>query len=136
MKIVNKSRKIIHIAEEVLLPGKKMELPKGMETHPTIINYFKKGVIVDLDSAVTPSSVSKGISDEERAKIAEEAVAQYKKELEKKLEAQTLLEAEIKAVKGMRKDELAKKAMAMGLDVADSDTTDVLREKIIGALSK
>lgn len=42
MKIVNKSRKIISIGDEPLLPGKKMELPKGMEEHPSIIDYLNK----------------------------------------------------------------------------------------------
>lgn len=33
MKIINKSRKIIGINGEPLLPGADLELPEGMETH-------------------------------------------------------------------------------------------------------
>ena len=42
MKIINKSRKIISIGGMALLPGKTMELPKGVEKHPSILDYLKK----------------------------------------------------------------------------------------------
>ena len=77
MKIVNKSRKIISIGGMALLPGKTMELPKGVEKHPSILDYLKKGVVADVN-AVTTSFVSADISDEEKTKIAEEAIAKYK----------------------------------------------------------
>ena len=133
MRIINKSRKIISINNEPFLPGKSMELPKEMETHPSIINFLKKGVIADVNSVVAPSSVSNSISDEERAKIAEQAIADY---LEKQKKAQETLENEIKSIKGMKKDELINKALAMGVEAADSDTMDVLKEKIINAFGK
>ena len=135
MKIINKSRKIISIGGMALLPGKTMELPKGVEKHPSILDYLKKGVVADVN-AVTTSFVSADISDEERTKIAEEAVAKYKEELELQAKAKAALETEIKTVKGMRKEELMTKALGMGIEVLDSDTTDVLKDKIIKALGK
>lgn len=47
MKIINKSRKIIGINGEPLLPGADLELPEGMETHPVISYYLQKGIVVD-----------------------------------------------------------------------------------------
>ena len=43
MEVINKSRKIIGIQGEPLLPGYQMELPEGYETHPSIIKNKKKG---------------------------------------------------------------------------------------------
>lgn len=134
MKIVNKSRKIISIAGEPLLPGKSMLLPEGVEKHPSVIDYLNRGVVADADTVTAPSSVSGGISDDERTRIAEEAVAKYKAEQEAQVKAMEALEAEIKAVENMKKAELVTKAMAMGIDAADGDTADVLKEKIIEAL--
>ena len=135
MKIVNKSRKIIAIVGEPLLPGKTMELAKDMEKHPSILDYLKRGVVADVNAVTTPLA-STGISDEERTKIAEEAIAKYKEELELQAKAKAALETEIKTVKGMRKEELITKALGMGIEVLDSDTTDVLKDKIIKALGK
>ncbi len=135
MKIVNKSRKIIAMMGEPLLPGKTMELAKGMEKHPAILDYLKRGVVADVNAVTTPLA-SADISDEERTKIAEEAIAKYKEELELQAKAKVALETEIKAVKGMRKEELITKALGMGIEVLDSDTTDVLKDKIIKALGK
>lgn len=136
MKVINKSRKIIAINNEALLPGKDMELLEGFEKHPSITNYLKKGVIADVNAAVTPSAISGDISDFERAKIAEEAIAKYKAEQEAAAAAKSEKEAEIKAVKDMKKPELITKAMGMGIEANESDTVDVLKDKIITALSE
>lgn len=140
MKVINKSRKIIAINGEPFLPGTEMELPEGMEVHPSILEYLKKGVVADVN---TPSAVAvpTEISDFERAKIAEEAIAKYKAEQEEaalkaEQEKAAQREAEIKTVKYMKKDDLITKAMGMSLAVEDSDTVDILREKIIAALSE
>lgn len=134
MKVINKSRKIISIAGEPFLPGKDMELPAGIEKHPAIMDYMAKGIIVDADKAVATADA--GISDLERAKIADEAIAQYKAEQAALAAAQAEREAEIKSVKTMKKDELCTKAAGMGIEVKDDDTVEVLREKIIAELSK
>lgn len=131
MKIINKSRKIIGINGEPLLPGADLELPEGMETHPVISYYLQKGIVVDSQNVSAEEKT--GISDLEKARIEEEAIAKYKAEQEK---AAKTKEAEIKAVKAMKKDDLLTKAVGMGLEVTDDDTVDTLKEKIVAELSK
>lgn len=131
MKIINKSRKIIGINGEPLLPGADLELPEGMETHPVISYYLQKGIVVDSQNVSAEEKT--GISDLEKARIEEEAIAKYKAEQEK---AAKTKEAEIKAVKTMKKDDLLTKAVGMGLEVTDDDTVDTLKEKIAAELSK
>lgn len=131
MKIINKSRKIIGINGEPLLPGADLELPEGMETHPVISYYLQKGIVVDSQNVSAEEET--GISDLEKARIEEEAIAKYKAEQEK---AAKTKEAEIKAVKTMKKDDLLTKAVGMGLEVTDDDTVDTLKEKIVAELSK
>ena len=131
MKIINKSRKIIGINGEPLLPGADLELPEGMETHPVISYYLQKGIVVDSQNVSAEEKT--GISDLEKARIEEEAIAKYKAEQEK---AAKTKEAEIKAVKTMKKDYLLTKAVGMGLEVTDDDTVDTLKEKIVAELSK
>lgn len=131
MKIINKSRKIIGINGEPLLPGADLELPEGMETHPVISYYLQKGIVVDSQNVSAEEKT--GISDLEKARIEEEAIAKYKAEHEK---AAKTKEAEIKAVKTMKKDDLLTKAVGMGLEVTDDDTVDTLKEKIVAELSK
>lgn len=135
MKVTNKSRKIIGINGDPFLPGASLELPEGFESHPAIADYLKKGMIVDEDKEVSTAS-SGGINDSERAKIAEEAIAQYKKEQEALAAAQAEKEAEMKEVQSMKKTELLKKAAGMGLEVADDDTVEILKEKIVAALNQ
>lgn len=134
MKIINKSRKIIGINGEPLLPGADLDLSDGMETHPVIAYYLEKGIIADADNV--PSDSNTGISDLERARIEEEAIARYKAEQESIAKAAAAKEAEIKAVKAMKKDDLCTKAAGMGLEVKDDDTVETLREKIVAELSK
>ncbi len=134
MKVTNKSRKIIAINGEPLLPGTDMELPEGFQQHPAIIDYLKKGILVDSEKAVASSE--NGISDFERAKIAEEAIARYKEEQAAIAAAQAEKEAEIKAVQSMKKPELLTKAAGMGLEVKDDDTVEILKEKILAVLNK
>ena len=131
MKIINKSRKIIGINGEPLLPGADLELPEGMETHPVISYYLQKGIVVDSQNVSAEEKT--GISDLEKARIEEEAIAKYKAEQEK---AAKTKEAEIKAVKTMKKDDLLTKAVGMGLEVTDDDTVDTLKEKIVAELSR
>ena len=131
MKIINKSRKIIGINGEPLLPGADLELPEGMETHPVISYYLEKGIVVDSQNVSAEENT--GISDLDRARIEEEAIAKYKAEQEKAAKAK---EAEIKAVKTMKKDDLLTKAVGMWLEVTDDDTVDTLKEKIVAELSK
>ena len=131
MKIINKSRKIIGINGEPLLPGADLELPEGMETHPVISYYLQKGIVVDSQNVSVEEKT--GISDLEKARIEEEAIAKYKAEQEK---AAKTKESEIKAVKTMKKDDLLTKAVGMGLEVTDDDTVDTLKEKIVAELSK
>lgn len=134
MKIINKSRKIIGINGEPLLPGADLELPEGMKTHPVISYYLQKGIVVDSQNVSAEEKT--GISDLERAHIEEEAIAKYKAEQEKAAKAAASKEAEIKAVNTMKKDELLTKAAGMGLEVNDDDKVETLKEKIIAELSK
>ncbi len=135
MRVVNKSRKIISIACEPLLPGKGMDLPEGYDKHPSIIGYMAEGMLVDASKVIVgDNGVSSGLSDEDRAKIAEEAVAKYKEEQAALVAAQAAKDAEIKAVKAMDKDALITKALGMGIEISDSDTKEILKEKIFKAL--
>ncbi len=135
MKIVNKSRKVIGINGEPLLPGYTMDLPECYEKHPAVLDYMKKGILVNANKDVSEEG-SGGISDSERAMIAEEAVNKYKQEQDALKAAQAKKQAEIDAVKDMKKSELLLKAAGMGLEVKDNDTVDVLRGKILAKLDK
>jgi hypothetical protein len=135
MKIINKSRKIIGINGEPLLPGKDMVLPDGMEKNPCVADYLAKGIVADADKD-TQNTAADGVSDFERAKIAEEAIAKYKAEQEALAAAQAEKEAEINAVKGMKKAALLKKAAGMEIEVKDDDTEETVREKILAALEQ
>ena len=140
MEIINKSRKIIGINGEPLLPGATVKLPDGAESHPVIADYLTKGIVADVKNDI-PAAAGAGISDFERAKIAEEAIAQYKKQQEEAAAeaakaAQEAKEAEIKAVQAMKKPELLTKAAGMGLDVKDDDKVEDLKEKIIAAINQ
>lgn len=64
MKIINKSRKIIGINGEPLLPGADLELPEEMETHPVISYYLQKGIVVDSQNVSAEEKT--GISDLEK----------------------------------------------------------------------
>lgn len=134
MRVINKSRKNIAINGEPLLPGAQIELPAGMETHPAISFYLEKGILVDV--AKSAATAEGGLSDYEKARIAEEAVAKYKAEQEALAAAASEKEAEIKAVKAMKKQELLEKAAGLGLEVEDGITAEDLKEKIVAALSK
>jgi hypothetical protein len=135
MKIINKSRKIIGINGEPLLPGKDMVLPDGMEKNPCVADYLAKGIVADADKD-TQNTAADGVSDFERAKIAEDAIAKYKAEQEALAVAQAEKEAEINAVKGMKKAALLKKAAGMEIEVKDDDTEETVREKILAALEQ
>ena len=89
-----------------------------------------------VDSQNVSTEEKTGISDLERARIEEEAIAKYKAEQEKAAKAAASKEAEIKAVNTMKKDELLTKAAGMGLEVNDDDKVETLKEKIIAELSK
>lgn len=138
MKVINKSRKIIAIAGEPLLPGNDMELPEGYDKHPSIVDYLKSGVLADTAKAnIGNGDAVSGMSDEERAKIAEDAINQYKAEQEALAAAQAKKEADIKSVKSMKKKEdLILKAMGMGIEVSDSDSADIIKEKILDQLDQ
>lgn len=135
MKVVNKSRKIIGIGGQPLLPGYTMELPDGLEAHPSIADYLKKGTLVDADKDISVKETG-GISEHERAQIEAEAIAKYKREQEELAAAQEKKKAEIKEVKSMNKDKLFAKATSMGLAVNDGDTVEVLRDKILTVLNQ
>lgn len=133
MKITNKSRKIIAINGEPLLPCTDMELPDGFQHHPAILDYLAKGILVDSKKAVV-SPADNGISDFEKTKIEEEAIARYKEEQAAITAAQAEKATEIKEVQSMKKQELLTKAVRMGLEVKDDDTVEILKEKILAAL--
>lgn len=135
MRIVNSSRKVIGIMEKPLLPGETLILEHGAENHPTIQFYLKQGILSDADSEKTGFS-NLDINQAEREKIEKEAVERYKKEQAEYQAAKEKKEAEIKAVQGMKKKELVKKAIGMGIEFQDSDTEEVLKEKIIQVINK
>jgi len=137
MKVMNKSRKIIAIAEEPILPGEYMELPEGYDSHPSIAYYIKTGVLTDAEKISTENiKATETFSEDEKRKIAEAAVAKYKEEQEILTSIQTKRDSEIKAVKTMKKEELISKAMGMGIEIEDSDTADVIKGKILDKLNQ
>lgn len=135
MRVTNISRKIISILGKTILPGENVKLDNVDESNPTIQFYLKTKVL----AAGNPEAVQPKVSDvgeTEREKIAREAVEKYKQEQEEYRKKAEEKENEIKAVKGMKKKEdLVKKAIGLGLEFADSDSADVLKEKIIHALN-
>lgn len=135
MRVINKSRKIIAINGEPLLPGNNMVLPEGMENHPSVKSYLAKGSLVDAANP-EPIGSTGGISDDERARIAEEAIAKYKAEQEAAAKDQAEKEAEVKAVNKMKKEELITKAMGMGIEISDSETADAIKSKILDQLNQ
>lgn len=128
MEIINKSRKIIGINGEPLLPGEKMTLHNGLESHPSIKEYLAKVFLVDANKEKNASADA--VCDAEKEKIAAEAIEKYKAEQE----AMKVKQDEINAVKGMKKDELLKKAVAMGVEVKDDEKVEVIREQILEAI--
>lgn len=132
MKVINKSRKIIGINGEPLLPGADIELLAGQETHPVIKYYLDMGILVDVENT---SASADNISDLEKAKIAEAAIAEYKAQQEAIAAAKAEREAEIKAVKTMKKEELQLKAATLGLAVADDIKAEELKAQILEALN-
>ena len=112
MKIFNKSRKIIGINGKALLPEETMEIYDEMRNHPVVSHYLNKKIIIEC--------AEEKIND---VKPVNENIGDSKGK-----------EAEIKAVKAMKKDELFSKAINMGLEIKDDDTVDILKEKIITAL--
>ncbi len=135
MRIVNSSRKVIGIQGKTLLPGEKLTLKQGEEQHPMIQFYLKQGILSDADSE-RKISFDSNIHQAEREKIEKEAIERYKKEQAEYQEAKEKKEAEIKAIQGMKKKELVKKALGMGIEVQDSDTEEILKEKIIQEMNK
>lgn len=136
MRVTNISRKIISIFGKTLLPGENVKLDNVDESNPTIQFYLQTKVLA-VGNAEAAQPKGPDIGDAEREKIAREAVEKYKQEqgeYRKKAEAR---EDEIRAVKGMKKkDDLIKKAIGLGLEFADSDSADMLKEKIIHALNE
>ena len=104
----------------------------GQETHPVVKFYLEKGILVDAEDT---SKKSDGISDLEKAKIAEAAIAEYKAKQEAVMDAKAEKVAEIKAVKSMKKEELQLKAAALGLEVADDIKAEDLKAKILDVLN-
>ena len=135
MRIVNSSRKVLGIQGKTLLPGETLTLKLGEEQHPTIQFYLKQGILSDADSERKISS-GVNIHPAEREKIEKEAIERYKKEQAEYQKAKEKKEAEIKAIQGMKKKELVKKALGMGIEVQDSDTEEILKEKIIQEMNK
>lgn len=135
MKVTNISRKVISIFGKTLLPGEDLRLENGDENNPNI-QFYLKNKILSMNGAAADVSATSAISSGEREKIAREAVEKYKQEQEEYRKKAEEKENEIKAVKGMKKKEdLIKKAIGLGLEFADSDSADVLKEKIIHALN-
>lgn len=135
MKVTNISRKVISILGKTLLPGEDLRLENGDENNPNI-QFYLQNKILSMNGAAADVSATSAISSGEREKIAREAVEKYKQEQEEYRKKAEEKENEIKAVKGMKKKEdLIKKAIGLGLEFADSDSADVLKEKIIHALN-
>uniref|UniRef100_N2B865 Uncharacterized protein n=1 Tax=Eubacterium plexicaudatum ASF492 TaxID=1235802 RepID=N2B865_9FIRM len=135
MRVTNISRKIISIFGKTLLPGEDVKLDNVDESNPTIQFYLKAKVLAVGNTSAAQMKIS-DTGETEREKIAREAVEKYKQEQEEYRKKAEEKENEIKAVKGMKKKEdLIKKAIGLGLEFSDSDSADMLREKIIHALN-
>lgn len=134
MKVTNISRKIISIFGKTLLPGEKVSLPNVDESNPTIQFYVRSNILSTQD-VEAESPATRVMNDSERERIAREAVEQYKQEQEAQRQEAEDKENEVKTVKAMKKKEdLIKKAIGLGIEFGDSDSADVLKEKIINAI--
>lgn len=83
-----------------------------------------------VDANKEKNASADAVCDAEKEKIAAEAIEKYKAEQE----AMKVKQDEINAVKGMKKDELLKKAVAMGVEVKDDEKVEVIREQILEAI--
>lgn len=136
MRVTNISRKIISIFGKTLLPGENVKLDNVDESNPTIQFYLQTKVLA-IGNAEAAQPKGPDIGEDEREKIAREAVEKYKQEQEEYRKKAEEREDEIRAVRGMKKkDDLIKKAIGLGLEFADSDSADMLKEKIIHALNE
>lgn len=128
----NVSNKIVGGLGESFLPGTSIEYTEELKTHPTISFYLNQGILKLTDGASKEEETeSEGVSDEERKRIAEEAVAAYQKQQEEAAAKEHQIEETIAAIKKMKKADLEAKAVELGVTLTGSDTNEQLQEKLI-----
>lgn len=129
----NISTKIIGGLGDAFLPGTTVPYTEELKRHPAIRFYIEQKILklVDQENG-TEEHQETVVSDEEKKRIAEEAIAEYKKQL---AESEAKKEA-IAAIKGMKKAELETKAVEFGVELTGSETVDQLKDKLIAHISE
>lgn len=129
----NVSTKIIGGLGDAFLPGTTVPYTEDLKKHPTVRFYIEKKILKLVDHEQESEEVQDAtISDEERKRIAEEAIAEYKKQL---AENEAKKEA-VAAIKSMKKAELETKAVELGVELTGSETVEQLKEKLISRISE
>lgn len=129
----NVSTKIIGGLGGAFLPGTTVPYTEELKKHPTVQFYIDKKILklVSHEQDVEePQATS--ISDEERRRIAEEAIAEYKKQLE----AEDAKKEAISVIKSMKKADLETKAVELGVELTGSETVEQLKDKLISRISE
>lgn len=131
MLVKNMGKKCIGFGKEVILPDETKPLPAGYgETHPTVAFYLAKGYLVKVDPpAAEPSANPEtGEGNENPPQVDPFALTdEQKAEAARKAD----IEAKIKAVGEMKNREpLRVEAAALGIEFKDTDTVEVLKQKV------
>lgn len=134
----NVSNKIIGGLGESILPGDSILYTDELRRHPAVKFYLSHKILKLTDDAkVEDAEEAPGVSDEEKRRIAQEAVAAYQKELEEKERRERLRQEEILEIKKMKKkSDLEAKAVELGVELTGSDTNEQLQEKLIARVQQ
>jgi hypothetical protein len=133
----NTGPKVIGFGSLILAPGESNELPEGFDQrHPTIRFYIEKGWLTPPFSgseqeAAAPQSTP-GETTEEEERVERERLA-AEEQARKVAEAQKAEEfaAKLKALAVMKLVQLQEEAKSLGIEFEESDTKQVLAQKII-----
>lgn len=127
----NVSNKIVGGLGESFLPGTSILYTEELKAHPTISFYLSQGILKLTDDTSKEEMENDGISDEEKKRIAKEAIAAYQKQQEADAAKERQIEESIAAIKKMKKADLEAKAVELGVALTGSDTNEQLQEKLI-----
>lgn len=134
----NVSNKIIGGLGGSLLPGDIIPYTDKLREHPTVEFYLSHKILRLTDGAEGEGAAEDpGVSDEEKRRIAQEAVAAYQKELEEREQRERRRQETILEIKKMKKkSELEAKAVELGVELTGSDTNEQLQEKLIAKVQQ
>lgn len=131
----NVSTKIIGGLGEAFLPGTAVLYTEELERHPVVKFYISKKILKVSDSeAMEDESPKDRIAEEEKARIAQEAVDAYRKQMEEEEARKDYRRGKLTAIKAMKKAELEEEAVKFGVELTGSETCDQLRDMLIAQI--